>query len=142
VSFTLDVPDAACGALVDPERFRQVVTILVDNALKFTASGEVVVRLTEQGDGTLDLHVSDTGIGIDGDRLEAIFKPFEQGGSGTARTHGGTGLGLPIVRALCSLMSLDVSVQSAKGVGSTFHVRVPSAIRCRLPLRPARAQVA
>lgn len=142
VSFVLDVPSVPCGALVDPERFRQIVAILVDNALKFTESGEVVVRLSAQGDGTLDLRVSDTGVGIDADRLESIFKPFEQGGSGTARSYGGTGLGLPIVRALCSLMTLDVSVESAPGRGSTFHVRLPAAIRCPLPLRPTHAQVA
>jgi signal transduction histidine kinase len=95
-----------------------------------------------QGDGTLDLRVSDTGMGIAPERLESIFKPFEQGGSGTARSYGGTGLGLPIVRALCSLMTLDISVQSEPGIGSTFHVRVPAAIRCALPLGPSPLQVA
>jgi PAS domain S-box-containing protein len=116
-----DVPDAVIG---DPGRLRQVLINLVGNALKFTHRGSVAVEVTPEqleADGCrLCFAVRDTGIGIPADRMAAIFKPFEQVDSSTARRYGGTGLGLPIACRLAGLMGGQVQVQSVLGQGSTF----------------------
>ncbi|CAN5696069.1 hypothetical protein BH23GEM11_BH23GEM11_10010 [soil metagenome] len=106
----------------DPSRLRQVLINLVGNALKFTESGEVCVRLETEGDSgrPLRIRVRDTGIGIPEDRLDAIFGAFEQAESGTSRRFGGTGLGLAISRSLSTLMGFDLTVASAVGRGSEF----------------------
>jgi two-component system sensor histidine kinase BarA len=127
VTLRVTVEPALPAAHVDALRLRQVVTNLVSNALKFTEEGEVVLSLRRAADGGLLLAVSDTGIGIPEERLEAIWKPFEQAEAGTTRRFGGTGLGLPIVRSLAALMGLSVDVLSRVGVGSTFTVRIPPA---------------
>jgi CheY-like chemotaxis protein/HPt (histidine-containing phosphotransfer) domain-containing protein len=121
--FTLagEVPDQLLG---DRCRLRQVLINLVGNALKFTERGsvalEVAVEQQQADECRLCFAVRDTGIGIPADRLEAIFAPFEQVDSSTARRFGGTGLGLPIACRLVSLMGGQVQVQSVLGQGSTF----------------------
>jgi CheY-like chemotaxis protein/HPt (histidine-containing phosphotransfer) domain-containing protein len=128
------VPDGVRG---DAVRLRQVITNLVNNAIKFTDKGEVVVQVKGQEgqeglqdlgpSGPLmsfvDLHftVSDTGIGIPAEKLEAIFDPFEQADSSLARKYGGTGLGLAICKRLVELMSGRIWVESVVGAGSRFH---------------------
>jgi PAS domain S-box-containing protein len=125
VTLRVDVEPGLPTALVDALRLTQVVTNLVSNALKFTQAGAVVLSLTGGADGGLQLAVSDSGIGIPPERLEAIWKPFEQAEVGTTRRYGGTGLGLPIVRSLATLMGLSVEVSSRVGTGSVFTVRIP-----------------
>jgi PAS domain S-box-containing protein len=125
VTMRVDVQPGLPAAFVDPLRLTQVVTNLVSNALKFTEAGAVVLSLTGTSDGGLQLVVSDSGIGIPPERLEAIWKPFEQAEAGTTRRFGGTGLGLPIVRSLATLMGLSVDVTSRVGTGSVFTVRIP-----------------
>jgi signal transduction histidine kinase/CheY-like chemotaxis protein/HPt (histidine-containing phosphotransfer) domain-containing protein len=139
-----DVPDALIG---DLGRLRQVVINLVNNALKFTSEGEVVVevRLAEQaqaawvsGQGPgLGLHFSvhDTGVGIPCEKQQRIFEPFAQADSSTTRRHGGTGLGLTICSRLVGLMGGRIWVDSEPGKGSTFHFLV------RVGLAPPVAQV-
>jgi len=107
----------------DASRIKQVLFNLVGNAIKFTAEGtvSVVVRVDAE-QRPVRLEVSDTGIGIPADRLEAIFESFEQADSDTRRRYGGTGLGLPISRALCELMGFRLTVESAFGRGTTFSV--------------------
>jgi CheY-like chemotaxis protein len=116
-----DVPDRLIG---DPGRLRQVLINLLGNALKFTERGsvslEVALKQQQAGECLLCFAVRDTGIGIPADRLDAIFAPFEQVDSSTARRYGGTGLGLPIACRLASLMGGQVQVQSTPGQGSTF----------------------
>ena len=108
----------------DPLRLGQVLTNLVNNAVKFTEHGEVRVRidLVEQaGDkAKLKFSVSDTGIGMTAEQTAKLFQPFTQADMSTTRKHGGTGLGLTISRRLIELMGGQIWIESEPGVGSTF----------------------
>jgi two-component system, sensor histidine kinase and response regulator len=120
-----DVPDALVG---DVGRLRQVLINLVGNAIKFTASGEVVVEVSVAGerpdageDGvTLTFSVRDTGIGIPRDKQDKIFEAFEQADTSTTRRFGGTGLGLTIASRIVALMGGTIRVESEPSQGSTF----------------------
>jgi len=109
----------------DPARFRQVVLNLVENAIKFTETGEVLVSLdTEEEKGKrikLHIMVKDTGIGIPVENLQRIFEVFQQVDGSTTRKYGGTGLGLAICKQIAQLMQGDVWAESQPGQGSTFH---------------------
>jgi signal transduction histidine kinase/DNA-binding response OmpR family regulator len=117
-----DVPSEVCG---DPLRLRQVISNLLNNALKFTEEGEVVVGVRVRNRGPwhvdLEIRVSDTGLGISEERAESIFRPFSQADASTTRKYGGTGLGLPICRQLVELMGGDLRLKSTAGEGSTFY---------------------
>ena len=117
-----DVPDTLIG---DPVRFKQVVVNLVNNAIKFTNSGEIVVRgqVRERGpgDALLHLEVQDTGIGIPREKLGTIFEAFTQADNSTTRRFGGTGLGLTICKRLVNIMGGEIWAESKPGSGSTFH---------------------
>ena len=108
----------------DPGRVRQVLTNLIGNAIKFTGSGEVVIRasvIDDWGpDALIRFEVSDTGDGIAPDKVGAVFLPFVQADSSTSRKYGGTGLGLAISSHLIGLMGGDCGVSSVLGEGSTF----------------------
>ena len=115
------VPDALLG---DPVRLRQVIVNLVDNAVKFTERGEVVVEVVcvrcPNGEAELQFAVRDTGIGIPPDKRESIFAAFEQADKSTTRRFGGTGLGLAICKRLVELMGGRIWVESTPGEGSRF----------------------
>ena len=110
----------------DPGRVRQVLTNLIGNAIKFTQSGEIVVRVTEAeagiagGDTMVRFEVSDTGDGIGPEKLDQVFQPFVQADTSTSRRYGGTGLGLAISSQLIALMGGDCGVWSRLDVGSNF----------------------
>ncbi len=107
----------------DPTRVRQVLANLIGNAVKFTARGDVDVRVEREGE-RLRFAVRDQGIGIPADRLGRLFQPFSQVDASTTRRFGGTGLGLAIVRRLVLLLGGEVGVESAQGRGSDFHFTI------------------
>ncbi|MEM9728330.1 MAG: response regulator [Myxococcota bacterium] len=117
-----DLPAEICG---DPLRLRQVLSNLMNNALKFTTAGEVALRIKVLGRGEkhieLELSVSDTGVGITPEQAGSIFRPFSQADASTTRQYGGTGLGLPICTQLVELMGGKLQVTSAVARGSTFY---------------------
>jgi signal transduction histidine kinase/ActR/RegA family two-component response regulator len=123
--------DADLPALVlgDETRVRQIVLNLVSNALKFTEAGSVVVDLRcapgADGDGGVEIVVTDTGIGMTAEQQGALFRPYAQADASTARTYGGTGLGLAICRKLSSMMGGEISVTSEPARGSSFRVWLP-----------------
>jgi len=117
-------PHLPAGLQGDPERLRQLLRNLLDNAVKFTVAGEVVLKVGCGPDGGQLFEISDTGIGIDASRLQAIFRPFEQAGAETFFAFGGIGLGLSISRLLAECMGGRIDVQSAPGKGSLFSVLV------------------
>jgi two-component system, sensor histidine kinase and response regulator len=113
----------------DPVRLRQVLLNLVGNAIKFTASGEIVVAAKAralEGGGKIEAHFSvrDSGVGIPKEKLETIFESFVQADDSTTRRYGGTGLGLAISRRLVELMGGKLWAESTQGEGSTFHFTI------------------
>lgn len=109
----------------DPGRLRQIIINLISNSLKFTEQGEIVVSATDARDADEQnlvlFSVSDTGIGIARDKLNAIFESFTQADSSTTRKYGGTGLGLTICKRLVELMHGRIWVESEPNKGSTFY---------------------
>jgi signal transduction histidine kinase/CheY-like chemotaxis protein/ABC-type amino acid transport substrate-binding protein len=109
----------------DPDRLRQVLLNLLNNAIKFTSSGSVVCNVTQEPEHRINFTVRDTGIGISPEHQEQIFKPFVQADATTTRNFGGTGLGLTICKQLVETMGGTIEVESQLEVGSTFHVILP-----------------
>ncbi|HOT29199.1 MAG TPA: ATP-binding protein [Candidatus Ozemobacteraceae bacterium] len=109
----------------DQRRFEQILLNIVNNAVKYSERGSVVIRCRAIDGDTLTVAVSDTGIGIAGEDLERLFQPFQQVDSGLTRKFEGTGLGLSISRKLLELMGGTIDVESEPGRGSTFTIRLP-----------------
>jgi two-component system, sensor histidine kinase len=114
-------------AKLDPVRLRQILFNLVGNAVKFTLSGGVEVRLAMHGEDEaqrLRIEVEDTGVGIPLDAQASLFERFRQGDGSTTRRFGGSGLGLAITQRLAEIMSGEVGFESQAGRGSTFWVEI------------------
>ncbi len=122
-----DIPAELLYVKGDVTRLRQVLINLIGNAIKFTEKGVVTITIrSDKADGKLNLHftISDTGIGIDKDHADKIFRSFEQAYSDTSRKFGGTGLGLSISKKLVELHNGKIWVESEKGRGSQFHFTI------------------
>ena len=142
--------DAAVPPMLhgDPGRLRQILTNLIGNALKFTPSGTISLRVglvDERLQATdavaLRFEVEDTGVGIPAHSLDKIFAPFEQGDSSTTRKYGGTGLGLAISRQLVELMGGTIAVASRESLGTVFSFTValvPSLVPAPVAIPEAR----
>jgi signal transduction histidine kinase/DNA-binding response OmpR family regulator len=134
------VPQVLMG---DPLRLGQVMNNLVGNAVKFTMEGEIHIKVSqaaeEAGFATLNFSVRDTGIGMTPDQAVNLFQAFTQADGSITRRFGGTGLGLAISKRLVEMMSGDITVQSAEGVGSTFSftIRLPYPKAGRISHSPA-----
>ena len=122
VAMTYD--DVPLRVLGDPLRLRQVITNLVNNAIKFTEKGHVIVRVSyegeHQGRQRIRMAVSDTGPGVPRNKQKLLFKAFNQGDASTSRRYGGTGLGLVICQRLIHRMGGKIQLESVEGEGSTF----------------------
>jgi signal transduction histidine kinase/DNA-binding response OmpR family regulator len=123
-----DTPAVIVG---DSTRLRQVLVNLLNNAIKFTERGEVVLTVRPEPGGdeigarqTLHLAVRDTGVGIPADRRDRLFRSFSQVDTSTTRRYGGTGLGLAISKRLVELMGGQIWVESELGIGSVFHFTI------------------
>ena len=117
-----DVPTALIG---DPGKLRQIIVNIAGNSLKFTEEGEIVIRveMESETDDSVNLHfmVSDTGIGIPQDKLDSIFKSFEQVDGSVTRKYGGTGLGLSITRQFVEMMGGEIHVESPNNHQSSIN---------------------
>ena len=112
----------------DSTRIRQILTNLISNAVKFTETGSVAVRVAltrTDGDATLEIEVEDTGVGFDSSHATRLFQRFSQADASITRRFGGTGLGLSISHALAEMMGGRISARSTPGVGSCFSVLLP-----------------
>ncbi|MFL6005644.1 MAG: GAF domain-containing protein [Gaiellaceae bacterium] len=121
--FVLDLPDAPLAAQADADKLRQVLTALVDNAVKFSPYGGTVTVAARRTDNAVEVTVEDEGVGIPQSEQELIFSKFYRGGD----TSSGTGLGLFIARGLVSKMGGHMSVESEEGKGSHFTFELPLA---------------
>jgi signal transduction histidine kinase/HAMP domain-containing protein len=108
----------------DPNRLRQVFVNLLGNAIKFTEGGMVTLSAHRRGE-SLEITISDTGIGMTEDELSRLFRPFQQVDGSITRRFGGTGLGLALSQSFMGLMNGRIKVRSEKGKGSTFTVEMP-----------------
>ena len=123
VKYDENIPEILVG---DPIRLHQIILNLVSNAVKFTNEGAITVKIRrlieDEKSITLELSVTDTGIGIDPDKTTKIFENFQQANTETSRIYGGTGLGLAIVKQLVEAQGGSIQIESELGKGSTFSV--------------------
>lgn len=130
VALAWHLPDALPEVVCDAGKLKMIVRNLVDNALKFTDAGsiDVTVQLKPLGRAAqaLEIAVADTGIGIAPEQRDAVFEMYRQGDGSLTRRHAGIGLGLYIVKRLVEALDGRITLTSATGVGSTFHVTIPA----------------
>jgi len=123
IRFSFTAPDWTGMIMGDPVRFKQVITNLVGNAIKFTERGEVTMT-AERVANRLRVSITDQGIGMTPEEMGRLFKPFQQVDGSITRRFGGTGLGLALSQRLMAMMNGQITVESEKGRGSTFTVEM------------------
>ncbi len=111
----------------DVLKVRQILLNLLSNACKFTEKGTISLAVAREG-GDIVFRISDTGIGMTPEQMSRLFEAFSQAEASTTRSYGGTGLGLAITRKFCQMLDGDVTLESKRGTGSTFTVRLPATI--------------
>ena len=125
-------PRISPALVVDPLRLRQILNNLVSNAIKFTSRGTIEIEARLEGrhekEETVRFAVTDHGIGMSAETQARLFQPFVQGGAGTARTFGGTGLGLTISRRLAGMMGGSIEIESELGKGTTMILTLTLAV--------------
>lgn len=126
IALRVETPDAPIEARLSAAALRQVVSNLVDNAIKFTERGHVAVT-AQAKDNWIEIAVDDTGVGMDKDMEATLFEAFRQESEGIRREHEGLGIGLRLVRQLIDLMGGRLQVESERGQGSRFAVQLPRA---------------
>ncbi len=131
----LKVLPSASGYVLKSDRIKlkEILRNLIDTARKFTAQGQVTVEFAKKESGRVEIVVSDTGIGIDGETLPKVFDLFYQADPGQ-KEHGGAGLGLNIVKRLVTVLGGQIEVSSQVGKGTTFRITLPSDISERHPI--------
>jgi signal transduction histidine kinase len=132
LAVTSEIPDDLPAAHGDERRLTQVLLNIVGNAIKFTDKGSIDIRATEK-EGLFDISITDTGPGIAPEDQARIFEEFQQVDNSSTRQKGGTGLGLAIARRLVRMHGGDITLESAVGKGSTFHVTLP--VRAEPPVQ-------
>ncbi|MEX0893069.1 MAG: chemotaxis protein CheB [Gemmatimonadota bacterium] len=125
LAFVVDLPPEAVPMVTDPGKARQILINLCGNAVKYTQTGEVRMRVRKEPSGVC-FEVSDTGIGIAADHLALIFERFWQVDGGATRAAGGMGIGLAAAREYALLLGGDIQVESTPGAGATFTLRLPA----------------
>jgi CheY-like chemotaxis protein/CHASE3 domain sensor protein len=144
---TIVEPDAPASIVSDRQRLEQILKNLLSNAFKFTADGNVSLRIAAAGEGRIALTVADTGIGIAPEQQRLIFEAFRQADGSINRRYGGTGLGLSISRELARLLGGAIALESKPGAGSIFTLTLPvehgpARVEARPEPRPAAAPAA
>ena len=124
LSLTLKTSDEDMTVFTDKSKLTQIITNLLNNAIKFTPHGNIEFGYTKKKD-MIEFYVSDTGIGIKKEHQDMIFEPFRQGEISLDRTYGGTGLGLSIAGSFVDLLGGDIRVQSKEEKGSVFYFTIP-----------------
>lgn len=123
-----DICDKPVHIYSDMIKLRQILFNLISNASKFTQSGNIRIKLTEQQEGEqrwISFQVEDTGIGMTEEQIMEVFEPFSQADNSTTRKFGGTGLGLAITKKYCEMLGGEIKVDSTPDKGSTFFIHIP-----------------
>jgi signal transduction histidine kinase len=121
-----ELAQASMQICVDQTKFSQIILNVLSNGVKFTEpEGRIIIGSGVDGRGDLVISIKDTGIGISPEHLERVLSPFEQVGDHLTKENEGTGLGLPIARALIELHGGDLTLSSDVGIGTTVALRLP-----------------